>query len=63
MHIGKKGKEFLTIEMDYEDAIYLFNCIVAGMQNIPTTDENITRHKSFLNQFKEILDNRENPYM
>lgn len=56
MYISKNGKEFLTIEMDNHDSVYLFNCLALGLQNIPVADEDRTRYKSFVNQLKEIIE-------
>ena len=56
LYVKNEGSEFVTIEMTYQDAIYLFNCLNLGLQGIQTSAEEQTKRISFINQFKEVLD-------
>lgn len=62
MYISKNGKEFITIETNKNDAIFLFNCIASGVMNIPIPNEDVTRHKNFINQLQDILNNSDKNY-
>ena len=56
MIIKKEGKEFITIDTDRKDAIFLLNCINLGLNSIQLNKEDVTRYISFLQHLKEVVD-------
>lgn len=55
MIIKNEGKEFITIESTREDALFILNSLILGIQNINVNQEDRTRFKNFIDDLNSRL--------